>query len=129
MHRKLGSKFMADLEPFFSKIRNLHQNITTIMQHTNVEKIRIAVLDSGVQCTDSVIACAINHKRINVGKSRSFLGPTDNWQEDTEGHGTNITQLLLTTAPTAEIYVGKICTKNLINDVFMPGIASVSLRL
>lgn len=89
------------------------------------DRIRIAVLDSGVDETDTKIRSAIKFGRINVGGSKSFVGRSDQWQ-DSHGHGTHIVRILLETAPRAEIFVGKICTGKMINDEFMPGIAKVS---
>ena len=94
-------------------------------QHPTHEKIRIAVLDSGVDDTDPTIRPAIKFGRINTWRSKSFVGRPDEWRQDTYGHGTHVTQLLLKTAPAAEIYVGKICTGKTSNYGFMPGIAKV----
>lgn len=93
------------------------------------EKIRIAVLDSGVDDTNPKIRGAMRFNRINKLRSRSFVGRPDEWLQDTYGHGTHVTQLLLRTAPAAEIYVGKICAGKVINNEYMPGIAKVSLPL
>ncbi|KAG5801155.1 hypothetical protein H9Q74_014295 [Fusarium xylarioides] len=90
-------------------------------------KIRIAVLDSGVDVNDLMIDIGIKQRRINCKKSKSFVHPNkkgpDNWRRDTCGHGTHVTQLLLKTAPAAEIFVGEICTDKVINDQYMPGIS------
>lgn len=88
------------------------------------DKIRIAVLDSGVDDTDSMIRAAVRSLRIK--KRMSFVGK-DNDHQDTYGHGTHVTRLLLQIAPAAEIYIAKICTGKLINEEFMPGIAKVGL--
>ncbi|RYP72076.1 hypothetical protein DL771_004407 [Monosporascus sp. 5C6A] len=116
-----AAKFLKDLEHFFGKISRL-RNTTSLTKPSGHEKIRIAVLDSGVDDTDSKIRPAIKFGRINAGKSRSFVGRPDDWQ-DSYGHGTHVTRLLLETAPAAEIYVGKICTGKMINDEFIPRIA------
>ena len=128
MHRISASRFLNSLDHFFRKIKALHDDIS-LMQHPTYEKIRIVVLDSGVDDTDSIIRPAIRFGRINTQRSKSFIGHPDEWQQDTHGHGTHVTQLLLKTAPAAEIYVGKICTGKVINDEFMPGIAKVGLPL
>jgi subtilisin family serine protease len=97
------------------------------MLYPTYRKIRICVLDSGVDDADSAINRAIRYERINVARSKTFVSPTDDWQKDTHGHGTHVTSLLLKAAPAAEIYVGKICTSKIINDEFMPGIAKVGV--
>ncbi|PHH61270.1 hypothetical protein CDD81_648 [Ophiocordyceps australis] len=120
-----ASKFLKSLEPFLSKIRDLHENsISLTQQFMSIgNRIRIAVLDSGVDDINPMIRSAIKAKRINSQESKNFVDCLEDWNQDTYGHGTHITRLLLQTAPSAEIYVGKICTRQFINDEFMPGIA------
>ena len=125
--RLSAARFLDDLKPFFRKISGLNEKIS-LANPTMHEKIRIAVLDSGVDDSDPKIRPAIKFGRINTGKIKSFVGRPNEWQ-DTHGHGTHVTRLLLETAPAAEIYVAKICTGKLINDEFMPGIAKVGLNL
>jgi hypothetical protein len=84
------------------------------------------VLDSGMDETDPRIRAAMKYERINRQRSKSFVGQPDQWQ-DTHGHGTHVTRLLLETAPASEIIMGKICTGKMINDEFMPRIAEVRL--
>lgn len=78
-----------------------------------------------------MISFALRSGRINVSESKSFVvdsRPTD-WQVDSHGHGTHVARLLLQTAPTAEIYVAKICKGDIINNEFMRGTAQVRLSL
>ncbi|KAI3322337.1 hypothetical protein HD806DRAFT_122430 [Xylariaceae sp. AK1471] len=119
--RVTAAGFLKNLQKFFDKIRVLHKT-TSLAKPSGHEKIRIAVLDSGVDDTDPTIRPAMKFGRINASKSKSFVGRPNEWQ-DTHGHGTHVARLLLETAPAAEIYVGKICTGKMINDEFMPGIA------
>jgi hypothetical protein len=128
MHRTSAHRFLNDLDHFFGKIKTLRNDIS-LAQYPAPEKIRIVVLDSGVDDTDTMIRPAIKFGHINTQRSKSFVGRPDEWQQDTDGHGTHVTRLLLKTAPAAEIYVGKICTGKVINDEFIPGIAKVGLHL
>ncbi|KAI1754550.1 hypothetical protein F4782DRAFT_492960 [Xylaria castorea] len=116
-----AARFLNDLKPFFKNMSTLRETIS-LTTHISSEKVRIVVLDSGIDDTDTRIRAAIKHGRINDRKSRSFVGQPNQWQ-DTHGHGTHVTRLLLETAPAAEIIVGKICTGKMINDEFMPRIA------
>ncbi|KAH8880242.1 subtilisin-like protein [Thozetella sp. PMI_491] len=84
------------------------------------DKIRIAVLDSGIDKNDTRIKGAL--KSLRIKKQMSFVGEADDWQ-DIYGHGTHVTRLLLQAAPAAEIFVGKICHAKSINQEFMAGIA------
>ncbi|EXA53633.1 hypothetical protein FOVG_01375 [Fusarium oxysporum f. sp. pisi HDV247] len=115
--------FLKDLKPFFEKVSMLRKDKPIgLMEPLKHERIRIAVLDSGVDDTDPKIRFALKFGRINADKIKSFIGQPNEWQ-DTYGHGTHVTRLLLETAPAAEIYIGKICIGKMINDEFMPGIA------
>jgi hypothetical protein len=113
------------MEPFKNRIG-------TLMECPNHAKIRIAVIDSGVNESDPMIRGAIRSGRIAelkswVGDSGQYLaGQKDQASyHDIYGHGTHITRLLLEAAPEAKIYVAKICHKKTINDEFMSGIAKV----
>lgn len=127
MHRNTASAFLNGLDPFFRKIKALQSDIS--LAHPTHERIRIAVLDSGVSETDSMIRRAIRSGQINAQRSKSFVGSPAEWQQDTFGHGTHITRLLLKTARAAEIYVGKICTGKVMNNESMPAIAKVNSPL
>lgn len=129
MRRVSAREFLNGLNDFFHKIGTLHENVISLAPHPTHEKIRIVVLDSGVDDMDSLIRFSLKSGRINTRKSRSFVGREHKWWQDTHGHGTHVTRLLLNTAPAAEIYVGKICTRNVISDGSMPEIAKVSLPL
>ncbi|KAF5645877.1 uncharacterized protein FTJAE_2307 [Fusarium tjaetaba] len=80
-----------------------------------------------VNVNDFAIHYGIEQRPINYEKSKTFVHPNekgaDNWRKDTCGHGTHVTELLLETAPAAEIFVGKISTDKVINQEYMPGIA------
>ncbi|KAF6810480.1 pfs domain-containing protein [Colletotrichum sojae] len=92
-----AKKFLGELQPFFTIIRDLSRREFTIgspLAKNSTEKVRIAVLDSGVDGDDAMIKSAIKFRRININKK-----------------------------PGAEIYVAKICTGKVINNEFMPGIA------
>ncbi|KAF6816892.1 pfs domain-containing protein [Colletotrichum musicola] len=97
-----ATAFLSKLQPFFTSIRNLSRREFTIgspLAKSSTEKVRIAVLDSGVDGDDAMIKSAIKFRRININKT-----------------------------PAAEIYVAKICTGKVINNEFMPGIAQAINR-
>ena len=112
---------MQELDPFLKPI--LYSRDPRSPSSQSRERIKIAVLDSGVDEDDGVIRGAIKTKRIVARKS--WVG-NDEDHHDTYGHGTHVVRLLRKTAPTADIYVAKICNGKFINDEFMPGIAEVS---
>lgn len=126
MHRASASRFLMELKPFLSRIDMLRHQTKNLRLTNRPERIRVAILDSGVDDTDPMIRPAIKFGRINQEKSKSFVSQRpEEWRSDTYGHGTHVTRLVLQTAPAAEVYVGKICTGKMINDEFMPGIAKV----
>ncbi|KAF6816890.1 hypothetical protein CMUS01_12193 [Colletotrichum musicola] len=121
-----ATRFLEELAPLFNGIKGLSLRPYTMGSPKNFgEKIRIAVLDSGVDSRNALIRPAITHGRINQNMSRSFVfyGSPADWQVDSYGHGTHIVQLLLKTAPVAEICVAKICSRKTINEGLLPGIA------
>ncbi|KAF4448622.1 subtilisin-like protein [Fusarium austroafricanum] len=102
-NRLSSERFLTDLGPFFDFIKSLRPP-NPLHSQPEHEKIRIA-------------------GRINNPKSKSFVGRRDSWRHDSYGHGSQVAQLLLRTAPAAEVYVGKICTGKVVNTEYMPGIA------
>ncbi|KAK1763247.1 hypothetical protein QBC33DRAFT_480070 [Phialemonium atrogriseum] len=98
--RKFFDRIDLFKEQYIDPLREIHKS-------TKHAKIKIAVLDSGVDFkNDLVIRGALSKKRIRAG-----WGPTGTAKKDfldSYGHGTHVTRLLLRTAPLAEIYVAKI---------------------
>lgn len=73
-------------------------------------RVRIAVLDTGVDQSHELVNAAV--KRQRIVKCRSFIdGSTGKDVVDTDGHGTHITVLLNKVAPDADIYVAKVFEK------------------
>ena len=73
--------------------------------------MKIAVLDSGIDSKHPFIKAALATKRIQV--ARSFVN-NSNSSEDSFGHGTHVTNLLLEVAPDAELYVAKVTEDGII---------------
>jgi subtilisin family serine protease len=95
-------------------------------------RIRIAVLDTGVDSTHPFIKAAIKHNRIK--RVESFVEGVKG-THDSHGHGTHIAALLLEIAPDSQLYIakvaegGKIPANHKIADVSMPRTMSMSNRL
>ncbi|RYP66887.1 hypothetical protein DL771_007544 [Monosporascus sp. 5C6A] len=82
------------------------------------EKIRIAVLDTGIDPTDTMIKPAM----LRIKDKRSWVGSPENCV-DNYGHGTHVTRLLIKMAPAAEIYVAKITDNKNVDPEDMSRIA------
>ncbi|KAF5538050.1 extracellular serine protease [Fusarium phyllophilum] len=104
-----SKEFLKELDPLVAYIKAIRSEKRQIVREQH-PRIRIAVLDSGVSEDITLISGAMKANCINSSKSKSFVDAEDSWKQDSHGHGSQMVQLLLRTAPTAEIYVGKICT-------------------
>jgi Subtilase family len=68
--------------------------------------VRIAILDSGIDSTDSYIRWEKKKGRV---KYRNFVGgESSEPSRDAVGHGTHTATLLLTVAQNADLFVGRI---------------------
>lgn len=81
------------------------------------DPVKIAVLDTGIDITESCIKGALRQQRVKFVKS--FV-PGDSSASDDFGHGTHVASLLLKVAPRAKVFVLKIaktekilCTKSI----------------
>ncbi|KAH6997701.1 peptidase S8/S53 domain-containing protein [Ilyonectria sp. MPI-CAGE-AT-0026] len=110
---KFAEELMTTLENGFLKnilaLRHKSIGLAETLKGTP-KRIRIAVLDTGIDPTDNMIKAAMkssNMKSPRIISKRSWVGSDENCN-DTYGHGTHVTRLLLQMAPAAEIYVAKI---------------------
>lgn len=113
---------------FLPRIRTLRDNPESVSLARALEgiripeRIRIAVLDTGIDTTDKMIRSA---SRSRIKDKRSWVGSIQNY-EDEYGHGTHVTRLLLKMAPAAEIYVAKITNGKTVDTKDMGRIAEAS---
>ncbi|KAL7954001.1 peptidase S8/S53 domain-containing protein [Trichoderma compactum] len=106
-------KFWKDMEIFTEKYISplaLSDDVRRIRPWPR-EKVRIAVIDSGVRKEDAETAAAEVTQRIRG--YRNFTSSDLNDCEDQVGHGTMIARLLLTVAPQAEVYIAKVTDKKI----------------
>ena len=102
------------------------QRRAELPDHRN-KKIRIAIIDSGVDTAHPRIRGAIKSGRIKV--CRNFLSFDHEDYDDEFGHGTWVALLLLQVAPEAEIYVAKVANSQSISKNKVCCIAEVGLLL
>jgi len=127
-----ANELMSTLEEnFLSNIRALRGNAPQIgLAETQAgmqppkssERIRIAVLDTGVDLADTLIKTV----KSRITEMRSWVGSPEDCS-DNYGHGTHVARLLVKMAPTAEIFVAKITNGKNIEPENMSRIAKVSL--
>lgn len=90
------------------------------------QKVRIAVLDTGVNPKDDRINMSLaTTKDRRIAERRSWVGRGQEDHGDTCGHGTHITRILTDLAPSAKIYIAKISQGLEVKQEDMVGIAKV----
>ncbi|CAM1505661.1 Fc.00g112980.m01.CDS01 [Cosmosporella sp. VM-42] len=102
-YKSYGKAFLADLDDLAGKIRQL-SSVSRQLPTWRNEKVRIAILDTGIDDEDILIETALQNGRIR--DTRDFVSGSD--VRDSYGHGTHVTRLLLQIAPAAELYIAKI---------------------
>lgn len=74
-------------------------------EERNQKRVKIAILDTGINAKNPLVTSAIAAKRIK--KMKSFVPGADD-HEDVSGHGTHAAMLINKVAPEAEIYVARV---------------------
>lgn len=85
---------------------------THVHRYDSQPRVKIAVLDTGLDQENSEIRGLLSKERLNGHSSAiveivSFCGATT---EDTDGHGTHNASLLIKVAPHADLYIAKIAS-------------------
>lgn len=88
------------------------------------KRIRVAILDTGIDESDQIIKGATRMSRII--KKRSWVGIPEDYC-DRYGHGTHVARLFLQLAPSAELCVAKIADGKDVDPNELKKIADVSL--
>jgi hypothetical protein len=114
------------MKEFKDKYIKIHQNTVRRARVFPGDKIRIAVIDSGVRSEDPDIMAADATKRIRDYRNFTSLDPSDCEDEVEDGHGTLVSRLLLDVAPMAELYIAKVSRQRSIPRKELYRIADVS---
>ena len=93
-------------------------------EYVGSRRVKIAILDTGVDWGHSGIKTAVDNERMKKNKQSNRRRPSikqkdDNWCKnwvgpdkddvyDSDGHGTHVADLIHRTAPGAEIYVARV---------------------
>jgi subtilisin family serine protease len=126
-HRRVSyaSNFKQDVRSFVEMIRGLADSCPPLPAWTTwrTEKIRIAIIDTGIDDDDILIETALACGRIKA--CRCFVNDPED-HKDFHGHGTHVTRLLLEMAPSAELYIAKVSDNQSINVTDLNRIAEAS---
>ncbi|KAI1740736.1 hypothetical protein F4680DRAFT_465012 [Xylaria scruposa] len=119
-----AKELWSNLEPFIDTIRSIRLVqpgfAETLQRIQPLDRIRVAILDTGVDPSDRMIKAALRNR---IRDRHSFVGSDPSEHVDTCGHGTHVARLLLKIAPTAEIFIGKICEGKHLDNSLMSSIA------
>src|SRR5271170_687851 len=90
------------------------------------ERVKIAVLDTGLDMDHLILRQFRENKQIGPEKSRDFTSePNKEVAEDKTGHGTHCTHLILKTCPTVEVYMARVFVKAKADQTTVGKIAKV----
>jgi hypothetical protein len=97
-------------------LENFHESYSRFVANRVTEsgiesppRIRIAVLDTGIDFGHSGIQEAKEKGRVREEWCRSWVGPENDAKDEDDGlHGTNCAYILHKAAPEAEIYIEKV---------------------
>ncbi|RSM13598.1 hypothetical protein CDV31_005768 [Fusarium ambrosium] len=106
-----AKEFWTRLETFHQSCARLVTDCSTESGDETPRRVRIAVLDTGVDFGHAGIADAKEEGRIREEWCHSWVG-ADAKDEDDELHGTNCAYLLHKSAPEADIYIAKVFNQN-----------------
>ncbi|KAL8349219.1 hypothetical protein RB601_001978 [Gaeumannomyces tritici] len=104
--------FLKNLEVFHASYSRFVEprNVSNSTREEHPRRVRIAVLDTGVDFRHPGIMAAKVDGRIREEWCHSWVG--DMADEDDEMHGSNCADLLHQAAPEADIYIGKVFQRN-----------------
>ncbi|RSM09815.1 hypothetical protein CEP52_003924 [Fusarium oligoseptatum] len=109
-------------EEFWERLETFHKSYKDFVAHRSAKsgdetprRIRIAVIDTGVDFNHAGIADAKGDGRIKEEWCHSWVG-ADVRDEDNELHGTNCAYLLHKSAPEADIYIAKVFNQNAVRS-------------
>ncbi|CAH0021653.1 unnamed protein product [Clonostachys rhizophaga] len=113
---KRSRAFFSDTEIFLGRLIDIRRDFNAGRTSQGKGKKRIVLLDTGLDLGHTVIRHAVRSEQINLAGSKSFV--SSRWSQDDDMHGTNVAELTLRVAPTAEITIGKICeTRDNLGDM------------
>jgi len=95
-------------DDWMAEMKKVHSRNPGYVRNQNTKSVKIAVLDTGVDVTNSFIKGAMK-KPQRIKATRSFVDGVKDAQ-DLHGHGTHVTALLLKVAPDAHLYIARVAS-------------------
>ncbi|KAI0543459.1 subtilase [Xylaria curta] len=102
---------LEDVHNLFYECQSRNERLSDADQKAN--RVKIAVLDTGLQLPGALQENYEDAKRIDVQQSEIFVPPTKGetiheWRVDDDGHGTRVGQIILKFAPAADLHIAKV---------------------
>ncbi|KAL8376135.1 hypothetical protein RB595_007311 [Gaeumannomyces hyphopodioides] len=119
-HRVAAKEWMENLEGVHDLVYECQHRCEELAQRggsdRRAERVKIAVLDTGLQLPRHLHARYQEEGRILINESKSFVGKTDSvapqhnwdWDRDCDGHGSRVGEIVLRCAPCADLQVAKV---------------------
>ncbi|KAI0881978.1 subtilase [Annulohypoxylon maeteangense] len=118
-------EYLEGVHDLFDKCQDQCGNLPRATQKAT--RVKIALLDTGLQLPGALQENYEEEERINVQQSKTFVPPAKrgavhDWRIDNDGHGSRVGQIILEFAPGADLHVAKVFQTR--DDLADPEIAS-----
>ncbi|KLU81029.1 hypothetical protein MAPG_00124 [Magnaporthiopsis poae ATCC 64411] len=119
-HRAAAKEWMMNLEGVHDLVYACQDRCEELAQRggsdPRAERVKIAVLDTGLQLPTHLHTAYEGEGRILIDESKSFVGNTDSaasqqnrgWDRDCDGHGSRVGEIILRCASCADLNVAKV---------------------
>ncbi|KAK2009327.1 subtilase [Colletotrichum eremochloae] len=109
-----AKQWLEHLEGVYSLVDECDERCSDLKQtNKNATRVKIAVLDTGLQLPSALQENYEEEGRINLQQSETFVPVTEgktthHWRVDCDGHGSRVGEIILRIAPTADLHVAKV---------------------
>ncbi|KAK1965187.1 subtilase [Colletotrichum sublineola] len=109
-----AKQWLEHLEGVYSLVDECDERCNGLKQaDKNATRVKIAVLDTGLQLPGALQENYEEEGRVNLQQSETFVPVTEgetthDWRVDCDGHGSRVGEILLRIAPTADLHVAKV---------------------
>ncbi|KAM0547324.1 hypothetical protein ACHAPJ_010460 [Fusarium lateritium] len=103
--------YLEGVHDLFYKCQGQYEDLLGKVDET--ARVKIAVLDTGLQIPGALQENYEVEKRINTQQSKNFVPAKDgeinvDWNVDSDGHGSRVGQIILQIAPAADLHIAKV---------------------